>query len=168
MTGFGDSGAALVQSDIDKIIFTGSTTVGKLVMKGAAEKCTPCVLELGGKDPFIVCDDASLNDVFALLVRGCYQNAGQNCIGVERVFVQENLYEEFLREAERRVRLLRQGCPLDSRNEGIDVGATTMRGQLNLIEELVEDAVSKGARVLVGGKRNKQLEPGLFLNLHCW
>ena len=162
VTGFGDSGAALVQSDIDKIIFTGSTTVGKLVMKGAAEKCTPCVLELGGKDPFIVCDDAGLNDVFALLVRGCYQNAGQNCIGVERVFVQENLYEEFLREAERRVRLLRQGCPLDSRNEGIDVGATTMRGQLNLIEELVEDAVSKGARVLVGGKRNKQLEPGLF------
>ena len=83
ITGFGDAGAALVESDIDKIIFTGSTTVGKLVMKEAAKKCTPCVLELGGKDPFIVCDDAKFSDVFALLVRGCYQNAGQNCIGVE-------------------------------------------------------------------------------------
>ena len=162
ITGFGDAGAALVRSNIDKIIFTGSTTVGKLVMKGAAAKCTPCVLELGGKDPFIVCDDAKLSDVFALLVRGCYQNAGQNCIGVERVFVQENVYDHFLEKAMEKVLALRQGCPLNNTNICYDVGATTMQGQLNLIEELVNDAVSKGARVLVGGKRNTKLEPGLF------
>ena len=82
-----------MQSDIDKIILQ-IYTVENWPRK-AAEKCTPCVLELG-QGPFIVCDDAGLNDVFALLVRGCYQNAGQNCIGVES-FCPRNLYEEFLR-----------------------------------------------------------------------
>lgn len=158
VTGFPNAGAALVQSHINKIIFTGSTKVGKLVLKAAAVRCIPCVMELGGKDPFVVCDDADLKGVFSLLIRGCYQNAGQNCIGVERVLVQDGIYDAFISEAVKRVRALRQGQP----TKGVfDVGSTTMPGQLHIIETLVNDALSKGARALVGGKRNESLD-GLF------
>ena len=121
-------------------------------------RCFPCVMELGGKDPFVVCDDADLKGVFSLLIRGCYQNAGQNCIGVERVLVQDGIYDAFISEAVKRVRALRQGQP----TKGVfDVGSTTMPGQLHIIETLVNDALLKGARALVGGKRNESLD-GLF------
>jgi len=118
-------------------------------------------MELGGKDPFIVCDDADLSGVFSLLVRGCFQNAGQNCIGVERVFVQDGIYDAFIVEATKRVQALRQGCPTDGCP---DVGATTMEGQLNLIEALVNDALERGATALVGGKRVRsgKLGNGLY------
>lgn len=159
VTGFGATGSALVSGGVDKIIFTGSTKVGKLVMANAAKRVTPCVLELGGKDVFVVMDDANLGDVFKLLMRGCFQNCGQNCIGVERVYVQRSVYDTFISMAEPRVRGLRQGRPLSGT---CDMGATTMPGQLAMIEELVADAVANGARVLVGGGRNEQLGPGLF------
>ena len=161
ITGFPEAGQALVASNIDKIIFTGSTHVGKMVLKAAADRCIPCVMELGGKDPFIVCDDADLMGVFSLLVRGCFQNAGQNCIGVERVFVQDGIYDAFIVEATKRVQALRQGCPTDGCP---DVGATTMEGQLNLIESLVNDALERGATALVGGKRARsgKLGNGLY------
>lgn len=146
---------------VDKIIFTGSTHVGRLVMKGAADAgITPCVLELGGKDPFVVLEDANLDGVFKLLMRGCFQNCGQNCIGVERVYVQSSIYDRFVEMAAEKVGNLRQGFPLSG--ESCDLGATTMSGQLNTIESLVNDARGKGARILCGGEYNRDLAPGLF------
>ena len=161
ITGFGASGAALVSSGVDKIIFTGSTQVGRLVMEGAAKSnLTPCVLELGGKDPFIVLQDADVNSVFKLLMRGVFQNCGQNCIGVERVYVHESIFDDFVEKAVNKVKELRQGLPLSGAT--CDLGATTMPGQLAIIERLVNDAVENGATVMVGGKRNADLKPGLF------
>ena len=162
ITGFGESGAALVSSGVDKIIFTGSTQVGRMVMQGAAKAktLTPCVLELGGKDPFIIMEDADLNSVFKLLMRGVFQNCGQNCIGVERVYVHEKLYKNFLILATEKIKNLRQGKPFSKGT--CDLGATTMPGQLAIIESLVRDAVKCGARVVVGGKRRMELAPGLF------
>ncbi len=161
VTGFAESGSALVSGGVDKIIFTGSTHVGRLVMKGAADAgITPCVLELGGKDPFIVLEDADLDGVFKLLMRGCFQNCGQNCIGVERVYVQSSVYDRFLDMAAEKVGALKQGFPLSG--ESCDLGATTMPGQIDIIDSLVFDALEKGARVLCGGECNQDMGPGLF------
>ena len=133
-------------------------------MKGAVEaNLTPCVLELGGKDPFIVLEDANLEGVFKLLMRGCFQNCGQNCIGVERVYVHDAIYDKFVEMAVEKVQKLRQGLPLnDDGNRACDLGATTMPMQLKIIEDLVNSAVVDGAKVLVGGKRNEALGNGLF------
>ena len=161
ITGLGPSGAALVSSGVDKIIFTGSTQVGRLVMHGAAKaNLTPCVLELGGKDPFIVLADADVDSVFKLLMRGVFQNCGQNCIGVERVYTHSSIFESFVTTAIAKVSELRQGLPLSGST--CDLGATTMPGQLAIIEELVTDAVASGARIVAGGQRRTDLGPGLF------
>ncbi|CAN0363280.1 unnamed protein product, partial [Discosporangium mesarthrocarpum] len=87
VTGFGDAGAALVTSSgVDKIIFTGSPQIGQKVMEGASRGLKPVVLELGGKDPLVVCDDVKVKDVLNFVVKGSFFNCGQNCIGVERVY----------------------------------------------------------------------------------
>ena len=105
ITGFGEAGAALVSCpDVDKIIFTGSPAVGKLVMRGAAPHLKPVILELGGKDPMVFCDDINLEEVMSWSMRGCFQNCGQNCCGVERLFVYEKVYDEFLDRAQAKVR----------------------------------------------------------------
>ena len=95
VTGFGDTGAAMVTApSVDKIIFTGSPAVGRMVMAGAAPTLKPVVLELGGKDPMIFVDDVELDKVIPWAMRGCFQNCGQNCCGVERVFVYESVHSE--------------------------------------------------------------------------
>jgi acyl-CoA reductase-like NAD-dependent aldehyde dehydrogenase len=161
VTGFGEVGAALVACDgVDKIIFTGSPEVGKKVMAGAAPHLKPVVLELGGKDPFVVCDDAKVAEIMPMAMRGVFQNCGQNCCGIERMFVYESVYEELLDTALREVKKLRQGPPLGEK--AVDCGAMVMPGQLKIIQDLVDDAVAKGARLLTGGKRNASLPDGLF------
>jgi len=160
ITGFGEAGSALVNSDVDKIIFTGSPGVGKKVMEGAAPLLKPVILELGGKDPLIVCDDCNINDVMPMVMRGCFQNCGQNCCGVERVYVYESIYEQFVDIAVRLTKALRQGPPLGK--EQIDCGAMVMPAQINIIQSLVDDAIAKGARCLVGGKRNSAFPHGNF------
>jgi acyl-CoA reductase-like NAD-dependent aldehyde dehydrogenase len=161
VTGFGDAGAALVSSPfVDKIVFTGSPQVGKYVMGGAAPHLKPVVLELGGKDAFIIMDDCEITDgLVQMLARGVFMNAGQNCCGVERVVVYESKYDELVSKVEPLVSALRQNHPL---SDDVDVGAMVMPAQLDIIQELVDDAVEKGARLLVGGRRNEALEPGLF------
>lgn len=157
--GFGETGAALV-STADKVIFTGSPGIGKAVMGGASKTLTPLVLELGGKDPFIVCEDADLDAALILALRGSFQNAGQNCVGIERVYCYDSIYDKFVSKAKEAVAKLRVGPPADINGEtktleyreGVDVGCITTAPQLQLIQSLVEDAVSKGAKCLVGGK----------------
>jgi acyl-CoA reductase-like NAD-dependent aldehyde dehydrogenase len=160
VTGYGETGAALVDSGVDKIFFTGSPQNGKKVMATASESLTPVVLELGGKDPMIVCDDADLDHAVRQAMLGVFTACGQMCVGAERIYVFDAVYDAFLEKVKERVGALRQGPALDP-NTIVDVGAMTMPGQLDILDRLVQDAVKKGARVLAGGKRRTDL-PGQF------
>jgi acyl-CoA reductase-like NAD-dependent aldehyde dehydrogenase len=164
VTGFAEAGQALVTDPaVDKVIFTGSTPIGKLVMKAAAgEHLKPVILELGGKDAMVIRHDCKVGTVLPFAMRGCFQNSGQNCVGVERVFVYESLHDEFLKAAVPKVKALRQGNPLEDDGSGcaaaaaadVDCGSTVMPEQLDIIQELVDDAVQKGAKLLCGGRRS--------------
>lgn len=159
VTGYGPSGEALVRSGVDKVFFTGSPENGVKVMAAASDTLTPVVLELGGKDPMIVCDDADLEHAVEQAMLGVFTACGQMCVGAERIYVFDEVYETFVERAVARAQALRQGPPL----EGVyDVGAMTMPRQLDILESLVADAVAKGARVLVGGGRNTSLDGQFF------
>lgn len=161
VTGFGEAGAALVACpDVDKVIFTGSPGVGRLVMKGAAPHLKPVILELGGKDPLVVCEDAKLAEVVPMAMRGCFQNAGQNCCGIERVFCYAGIVDRFVETVKPMIAALRQGPALG--HGPVDVGAMVMPRQLEIIKELVDDAVAKGATLHVGGRRNEEFPHGNF------
>jgi len=156
-TGRGATGAALVD-EVDMIMFTGSTDTGRKVMKRAADTLTPVALELGGKDPMIVLADADLERAANLAVYYSMLNAGQTCISIERVYVEEPVHDEFVQKVVDKVAVLRQG-----RSTGpatAEVGAMTLPKQLEIVEEHVRDALAKGARVLTGGKR--RAGKGLF------
>lgn len=142
----------------DYVMFTGSTEVGRKVMERAARTLTPVGLELGGKDPMIVLADADLERAANAAVHYSMQNTGQTCISIERVYVEEPVYDEFVRLVVEKVRNLRVGKP--GGPGAVDVGAMTSPDQLELVERHVRDAVEKGARVLTGGKRREG--EGLF------
>ena len=148
--GGGEVGAELIDH-VDYIMFTGSTEVGRKVMERAAKTLTPVGLELGGKDPMVVLADADLERAANAAVHYSMQNGGQTCISVERAYVEEPVYDEFVSKVERKMRGLRQGAPGDAGS--IDVGAVTSPPQVDLIDEHVKDAVGKGARAPVGGRR---------------
>jgi acyl-CoA reductase-like NAD-dependent aldehyde dehydrogenase len=152
VTGYGESGADLIRSGVDKVFFTGSPGNGRKVMATASDSLTPVVLELGGKDPLIVCDDADLDQASDAAMLGVFTACGQMCVGAERIYVFDAVYDEFVARMETRVAALRQGPPLAG--PIVDCGAMTMPRQLDIIAELVDDAVAKGARALVGGRRN--------------
>jgi acyl-CoA reductase-like NAD-dependent aldehyde dehydrogenase len=147
-TGDGATGATLVAS-VDCIMFTGSTRTGKLVAKAAAEALIPCHLELGGKDPMIVCADADVEKAATAAAFYSMNNSGQVCISVERVYVEEPIYDEFVSRVTEKVKKLRQGAP--SGPGSVDVGAIIFPPQIETIDAHVRDAVEKGAKVLVGG-----------------
>jgi acyl-CoA reductase-like NAD-dependent aldehyde dehydrogenase len=149
-TGRGGTGAALVDQ-VDMIMFTGSTRTGHKVAEGAARRLIPASLELGGKDPMIVLSDADLERAANFATYYSMQNAGQTCISIERVYVEEPVYDEFVQKVSDKVRTLRVGKP-----EGygtVEVGAITFAPQLDVIKDHVADAVQKGARVLTGGQQ---------------
>jgi len=149
-TGRGETGAALVD-EVDMIMFTGSTATGKKVMARAAETLTPVALELGGKDAMIVLSDADLERAANLAVYYAMCNGGQSCIAVERVYVEEPVYDEFVRKVVDKVGVLRQGESTGPAT--VEVGAMTFPKQLEIVEEHVRDALAKGARALTGAKR---------------
>ena len=147
-TGDGRTGAALIEN-VDMIMFTGSTRTGRKVAAEAASRLIPSSLELGGKDPMIVLSDADLERAANFATYYSMQNAGQTCISIERVYVEEPVYDEFVAKVSEKVRQLRVGKP-----EGlgtVEVGAITFPPQLDIIKDHVADAVQKGARVLTGG-----------------
>ncbi len=162
ITGGGETGAALVNSGVDKVFFTGSPQNGKKVMAAAAETLTPVVLELGGKDPMIICDDADLDQAVGTAMLGVFTACGQMCVAAERLYVFDGIYDEFVRRVAERARALRQGPPTEDRGGDYDVGAMTMPRQLDIIERQVDDALAKGARAIVGGKRNRALRGQFF------
>ncbi|CAI5460187.1 unnamed protein product [Closterium sp. Yama58-4] len=127
ITGFGPTGSALVQSGVDRLIFVGSTAVGRKVLEASAVNLTPTVLELGGKDAFIVCDDADLKQVVPIALRAVFQCSGQNCIGAERFFVQAGIYDQFVGEVVSVAQKMRLGYPLadelgDGERDGMNGG----------------------------------------------
>jgi acyl-CoA reductase-like NAD-dependent aldehyde dehydrogenase len=147
-TGRGQTGAALIEH-IDMIMFTGSTRTGRKVAEGAARRLIPASLELGGKDPMIVLSDADLDRAANFAAYYSMQNAGQTCISIERVYVEEGVYDEFVAKVSDKVRALRVGKP-----EGpgsVEVGAITFPPQMDTIKDHVADATEKGAHVIVGG-----------------
>jgi acyl-CoA reductase-like NAD-dependent aldehyde dehydrogenase len=150
LDGYGDTGAALVSGGVDKVIFTGSMANGRKVLAESAKTLTPTILELGGKDAFIVCDDANLEQAAHAAMAGVFIAAGQNCLAAERFIVFDAVYDAFVGRVTALTAALRQGDPTGE--ERVDVGALVTQAQLEIVRGLVDDAVRRGARVLVGGK----------------
>jgi acyl-CoA reductase-like NAD-dependent aldehyde dehydrogenase len=145
VTGAGSTGAALAKSGVDKIAFTGSAATGKRVMMAAAERLTPVLLELGGKDAMIVDADADLEKAAEAAVYGGLTNCGQACISVERIYVADAVHDRFVEEVVKQVRDLKVG------GDDGHLGAMTSPAQVAIVKDHLEDAVAKGAKILTGG-----------------
>jgi len=146
VTGLGDTGAALCRSGLGKLAFTGSTATGKKVMATCAETLTPVVIEAGGKDAVLVDADADLDAAADAALWGACSNAGQTCIGVERVYVHERVYDDFL------ATLVDQAKDLKADDSpGSKIGPITMPSQLSVISAHIQDAIAKGGKAVLGG-----------------
>lgn len=152
--GDGTTGAALVDSAVDKIFFTGSLRTGRRIAEAAAKRLLPVVLELGGKDPMIVCHDAPFERTVKGAVWGAFANCGQVCASVERLYVVEPVAERFISAVVDEVKRLRVGPPAGCET---DIGPLINENQLNIVSDHVADAVAKGARVLAGGRRREDM-----------
>ncbi len=150
MVGDGATGSALINAGIDKLVFTGSVPTGKRIAQAAAARLLPVVLELGGKDPMIVLDDADVEVASSGAVWGAFVNAGQACLSVERCYVHQRLYQPFIEACVRKTKQLRVGNGI---NPETDVGPMIHERQLKFVEAQVEEARARGARVLAGGTR---------------
>ena len=157
--GEGSAGAALLNSPIDKLVFTGSVATGKRIAAAAAERLLPVVLELGGKDPMLVLDDADVDVASSAAVWGAFVNAGQACLSVERCYAHRSLYETFAQACAEKAKRLRVGNGMDGNT---DVGPMIHDRQVRIVESHVEDAKARGARVLAGGTRLPELGTNFF------
>ncbi len=157
--GEGPIGAALIAAPIDKLVFTGSVPTGKRVAEAAAARLLPVVLELGGKDPMLVLDDADLDIASSAAIWGAFVNAGQTCLSIERCYVHRRLYQDFLRACAAKAGRLRVGNGLDHETE---VGPMIHERQLRTVETHVAEAIARGARLLAGGKRLSHLGPNFY------
>ena len=146
ITGFGETGAALCRSGVDKLAFTGSVPTGRRVMAACAENLTPVLLELGGKDATIIDRDADLDAAAASVVWGSMWNAGQACVGVERVYVVQEVRDPFLAKVKEIADKLTVGT-----DELSDYGPMTLPNQIEIIRRHVADALERGGTALVGG-----------------
>ncbi|MCP5464401.1 MAG: aldehyde dehydrogenase family protein [Deltaproteobacteria bacterium] len=158
ISGDGMTGAALVSGGCDKIAFTGSVGTGKKIMEACSHDLTPCTLELGGKDPLIVFEDADLDVASSAAVWGAFCNSGQVCASVERVYVQESVFENFKERVVQKTKLLKQGVGSDP---DVELGAMTAEMQINKVAQQVDDARARGAQILTGGERIKTTK-GIF------
>jgi acyl-CoA reductase-like NAD-dependent aldehyde dehydrogenase len=148
VNGMGETGSALVD-EVDFVQFTGSDRTARKVLARAAETLTPVSAELGGKDPMIVLRSANVERAANAATWGAFQNAGQVCISVERLYVEEPVYDEFVTRFLEEVKNLNQG--MDGREYGKDLGAMTFPPQTKIVEDHVEDARRSGATILTGG-----------------
>ncbi len=149
ISGAGATGAALVESAPDKIMFTGSVATGKKIAESAAKNLTSVVLELGGKDPMIVFADANLELAADAAVWGAFCNAGQSCSSVERLYVEESAAEKLTNLIVEKTRKLKLGAGSD---ESVSIGAMSSEKQLNIVKDHVESFENEGAKILTGGK----------------
>ena len=152
VTGAGETGAALVESAPDKIMFTGSVATGKKIAESAAKNLTSVVLELGGKDPMIVFADANLELAAEGAVWGAFCNSGQSCSSVERLYVEESAVEKLTNLIVEKTKKLKQGAGKD---ETTDIGAMSSERQLKIVKDHVESFEKEGAKILTGGKSSR-------------
>jgi acyl-CoA reductase-like NAD-dependent aldehyde dehydrogenase len=146
VTGLGATGAALCASGVDKLAFTGSTATGRKVMAACAPTLTPVVIECGGKDAMIVDADADLDAAAAGALWGGLSNAGQTCIGVERVYAVDSVYDQLVAKLTEKAVGLRSGSDREA-----SYGPMTMPSQVDVVRRHVADALEKGGRAVVGG-----------------
>ena len=165
--GADEVGNHLIHSDIDMIAFVGSQAVGKIIMKAAGDKLKRIVLELGGKDPMIVLNDADLEKAANFAVNGSLRNTGQVCVSVERIYVQEKAADKFTTLVANGVKNFKYGSGYD---ESVHMGPLVSERQRANVLSQVKEAVKKGAKLIVGGKAPKNnkgffMEPTLLTNL---
>jgi succinate-semialdehyde dehydrogenase/glutarate-semialdehyde dehydrogenase len=146
--GDGAQGRALVLADVNLIVFTGSRETGKRILADAGPGLKRVILELGGKDPLVVLDDADLDAAAAFAVRNSFRNAGQVCVSTERIYVDARIRGDFLAKLVEKTRALKQGDP---RGEGVNVGPMVNARQKAKVLAQIEQAVAAGAEVLAGG-----------------
>ena len=147
VTGPGSTGDALVRSGVDKVAFTGSGRTGRRIMAACAERLTPVLMECGGKDAVIVCADADLPAAADAIVFGAMSNAGQTCLGVERVYVAREVADELIGLVEAKALALDPGSHL-----GASFGPATLAAQLDVVQAHVHDALERGGQAIVGGR----------------
>jgi acyl-CoA reductase-like NAD-dependent aldehyde dehydrogenase len=157
--GEGQTGATLVRSPIDKLVFTGSIATGRQIAAAAAGRLLPVVLELGGKDPMIVLDDADIDVASSAAVWGAFMNAGQTCLSVERCYAHRSLHEKFAAACVEKAKKLRVGQGEDRET---DVGPLIRERQLQVVESQIQDARARGARILTGGHRLPHLGSNFY------
>jgi succinate-semialdehyde dehydrogenase/glutarate-semialdehyde dehydrogenase len=154
--GDGETGGALLESGVDKISFTGSVATGRKIGEACGRNLIPCTLELGGKDPAIVCSDANLERAARGACFAAYFNTGQVCMSIERVYVMDDIADEFIAKCVEITKTLRQG-----QSGEFDVGSIFQDRQIEIIDRHVQDARAKGAIIHTGGRRNPNLK-GLY------
>jgi succinate-semialdehyde dehydrogenase/glutarate-semialdehyde dehydrogenase len=159
VTGKGRTISQVLIEGIDFFAFTGSTETGRSLARLAGEQLINYSLELGGKNPLIVLDDADLGPAVDAAIRGSFSNAGQLCVAFERIYVQNGLYDRFLEALLPRVKALRMGRELDY---SADMGTLISQAQLDRVDAHVKDAVAKGATLLAGGKPRPDLGPYFY------
>ena len=163
ITGLGATGKDLCESGVDKLAFTGSTRTAKLVAATCATTMTPVVLECGGKDPVIVAADADIKRAADATIWSAMSNAGQTCIGAERVYVHESVADKFIEEALKVARKIHPGAPCVG-----NYGPATMPSQINVIQGHIDDALAKGAKAALGGSDSVKapfVEPVILLDV---
>lgn len=161
-----ETGEQLLQLPFDGYFFTGSYKTGKLIYEKVASKMVPCQCEMGGKDPLYVTDDiADVKSVAAATADGAFYNNGQSCCAVERIYVHENVYDQYIDEFIKEVRSWKTGLPTEP---GVYIGPVSRKEQLSVLENQIKDAIQKGATVLTGGRRMDRkgfyFEPTVVVN----
>ena len=163
ITGLGETGKYLCESGVDKLAFTGSTRTAKIVAATCAAHMTPVVLECGGKDPVIVAHDADIKRAADATVWSAFSNAGQTCIGAERVYVDERVADKFIEKVLEIAKDIHPGAPGHGK-----YGPTTMPKQIPIIQAHINDAIARGATVLLGGSdsvKDPFVEPVIFCDV---
>ena len=159
VTGFGKPLGEPLVANADYVCFTGSGATGRIVASQAGEHLTDCSLELGGKNPGIVCEDADIEKTVDGLIRGCFTNAGQLCISLERLYVHEGIYGRFVEAFVDEIEDLHLGAEY---SHDVDVGSLVSEQQLEKVTEHVEEAKAEGATVLTGGTGRPDLGPYFY------
>lgn len=166
IVGDGPVGADLLEERVDGVFFTGSYPTGQKIAVAAAQRFAKVQLELGGKDPVYVCEDANIRHAAESLADGAFYNTGQSCCSVERIYVHEKVFEPFVAAFMNVVKDFRLGSPLD---EGTYIGPLTRPAHVKFLQAQAEDAKAKGALILCGGRRvpgpGNYFEPTVFINV---
>jgi len=159
VTGDGNTTGTALIDEVDYVCFTGSTKTGKIVAAQAGARLIGASLELGGKNPMIVCADANLETFLEVAVRGCFTSAGQLCVSIERMYIHESIYEKFLSAFVEKVKELKLGAQL---GWGYDVGSLVTDALVNRVSDAVSTAGAQGAKVETGGKLRTDIGPNVY------